>query len=163
MRCMSSRAMRESWRRHEGLRWRVTDRGPAGWLFALVGPWFYDAAAFAGGLLLGVWLDWVLREADGSRAARVRQVGLRLSNLGHYLEAQLGVHGSLPTSSYDVAPEIVSALIRAERLRVWVPTLELGGPEMVNYLRSIGMLLADGHLAQARAAAKDIRAGITSR
>jgi hypothetical protein len=69
-------------------RWRgVLDRGDVanhpgdwlmGWLDAVAKiPGLYPAALIATGVVVGVWIDWLLKRMDGSRASQRKTLGLK--------------------------------------------------------------------------------------
>jgi hypothetical protein len=156
------------------LAWRgVLDRGdvanhPVDWLMgwlASVGqaPGVYASALITTGLLVGVWLDWLFRKVDGSRARSRETLGLRYCNLSHDVERQLDdFHGEWPMNVHNLKPTLMSAFIEAEGFGLWAPVNELyerqdGGVIMVNYLRLVGTMLSDGHFKQAKKRALQAR------
>jgi hypothetical protein len=155
--------------------WRgVLDRGdvanhPKDWLMGRLDwivqiPGFYPSALIATGILVGVWVDWLLKRFDGSRKYRRETLGTRFCNLSHSIQDRFGsYYGDWPDNIHDIKPNLMSAFIEAESFGIWAPVDQLyvrqdGGAIMVNYLRLVGTMLRDGHFKQARTRALQVKA-----
>jgi hypothetical protein len=147
--------------------WRgVLDRGdvanhPGDWLMGWLDtvakiPGVYPAALIATGILVGLWIDWLLRKIDGSRAARRKTLGTTYCSLSSNIEGRFGgYYGEWSENIHDLKPALMSAFIEAEGFGLWAPVDELykrqdGGVVVVNHLRIVGTMLRDGHFKQAR-------------
>jgi hypothetical protein len=128
-----------------------------GWLasFAQI-PSIYASTLIATGVVVGVWIDWLLKRMDGSRASRREILGMRYCSLSHDVERQLdNFHAEWPRNIHHLQPALMSAFIEAEGFGLWAPVDQLenrqdGGAIMVNYLRIVGTMLKDGHFKQAK-------------
>jgi hypothetical protein len=135
-----------------------------GWLasFAQV-PGVYVGALIATGVVVGAWIDWLLRKFDGSRSADRKNLGSRFCNLAHNIENRFQYQGEWPSNIHDLVPNLMSAFIEAEWFGLWTPVDQLyscpdGGTILVNYLRIVGVMLRDGHFEQAKKRALQTRA-----
>src|SRR5258706_6022061 len=81
--------------------WRgVLDRGdvanhPKDWLMGRLDwivqiPGFYPSALIATGILVGVWVDWLLKRFDGSREYRRETLCTRVCYLSHSIPEPIG-------------------------------------------------------------------------
>jgi hypothetical protein len=146
-------AERQGWIDHpeEAVGWLM---GIPLWIAQL--PWVYPVALILGGLTVGIWLDWLLRRFDTSRSDRRVGLGLQLQNLANVIERrQGGFRHDWPDIIQDLRPQLMSIFIRVEKIGLWAPVDQLydredGATVLVNYLRMVGTMLADGHFKQAR-------------
>lgn len=157
----------------DSLGWYEHPEQAAGWLmgtltgFAQV-PWVFPTALILGGLTAGAWLDWLLRRLDGSRAARRKDIGRELLSLAAMVQSrQDGWHGEWPNNIHDLWPLTMSIFIKAEQIGIWAPTgqpYEIKAPTgpniLINYLRFVGTMLADGHFTQARKRANQLKGAL---
>jgi hypothetical protein len=120
--------------------WRgVLDRGDVanhpgdwlmGWLDAIAKvPGIYPAALIATGVLIGVWIDWLLRKFDGSRADDRQTLGLRFCNLAHNIENRLQYSGVWSSNIQDLKPALMSIFIEADGFGIWAPSGEVRAPK----------------------------------
>ncbi|WFU42619.1 hypothetical protein QA640_09240 [Bradyrhizobium sp. CB82] len=129
---------------------------PWGWVTWLAGlPGIHAGSLLFTGLVVGVWVDWILRRIDGSRADDRRALGVRFCNLAHTIEDRFRCDDRWPSNIVSVIPNITSAFIEADKYGVWTPADTLyenpnGGNLMVYYLLHVGTLLRDGHFREAR-------------
>jgi hypothetical protein len=153
--------------------WRgVLDRGDVanhpgdwlmGWLEAIAKiSGIYPAALVVTGVLVGVWIDWLLRKFDGSRSADRKTLGIRFCNLAQNIENRFQYDDTWPANIHDLKPNLMSAFIEAEGFGLWTPVDHLyvrrdGGAIMVNYLRIVGTMLRDGHFKQAKARSLQVK------
>jgi hypothetical protein len=115
------------------------------------------------GVLVGAWVDWLLRKFDGSLASRRETLGLRFCNMAHSIEDRLRFDTRWSLNIHDLKPALMSLFIDAEGFGIWAPVDELyerqdGAAIMVNYLRIVGTMLKDGHFQQAKKRALQVRA-----
>src|SRR5262245_40531376 len=54
-------------------------------------PWLRTTALVLGSFVAGVWLDWLLRKFDGSRAKARENVGIEMMNLAHDIDRALAL------------------------------------------------------------------------
>jgi hypothetical protein len=134
-----------------------------GWLASLTQiPGVTASALIATGVLIGAWIDWLLRKFDGSRSTGRKVLGSRFCTLAHNLENRFQYGGEWPANIHDMQPNLMSAFIEAEGFGLWAPVDHLyarqdGGAIMVNYLRIVGTLLRDGHFKQAKARSLQVK------
>jgi hypothetical protein len=115
--------------------------------------WLRVAALLLGGFVAGLWVDWLLRKLDSSRADERKALGTEMVELGNYLE-QL----RFPMQK---SASIRSCFATAQKLGIWVPderVFQLHPPrayhEVSNYLRNVGTTLRDGNFPEAKRDAK---------
>jgi hypothetical protein len=77
-------------------------------------PWLPITALFLAGFVAGLWLDWLLRKLDGSRAEQREALGGEMLILNYNL-------GNLKDPMAEARAEIMSCLIAARKLRIWAP------------------------------------------
>jgi hypothetical protein len=116
--------------------------------------WFRVSAFLLTGFVAGLWVDWLLRKLDGSRADRREALGTEMLSLDDRLEDSL--RDGRDTIVMD-RPQIMSCLITASKLGIWVPdqrlfTIEHGRAYFLirDYLMHVGRLLRDGHFREAK-------------
>jgi hypothetical protein len=113
-------------------------------------PWLPNTALFLGGLVIGLWLDWLLRILDGSRAEQREALGDEMLILNYNL-------GNLKDPMSEARVEIMSWFITARKFRIWAPDQRVFNLEpgraygmIRDYLMSVGTMLRDGHFAEAK-------------
>jgi hypothetical protein len=119
--------------------------------------WFRPTALFLIGLVIGLWLDWLLRILDGSRADERAALGDDMLIWEHELE-----HLHDPSKAN---PKIMSCFITAKKLGIWAPDERVfeidpnsAYPMIRNYLTNVGQLLRDKHFSKAKQLAKKSKA-----
>ena len=128
--------------------------------------WLRVTALLLGGFVAGLWLDWLLRKLDGSRAEERQALGTEMVSLGDYLR-----FSQLPT--YQARPQITSCFTTAKKFGIWVPdqrifeiskraeNLIMEHPIrnlITDYLAHVGTMLKDGHFREAKRDAKKSKA-----
>jgi hypothetical protein len=115
--------------------------------------WFKFALVFMTGLVIGISLQTSAARSGARKAFELRSLGYRLRNLSDALKARTASAG-WPDNARDLRPAIMSVLISASKFGVWVPNdriYELPDASFLcEYFGSVGKLLEDGHLEQAR-------------
>ena len=115
--------------------------------------WFKFALVFMTGLVIGISLETSARRSGERKAFALKSLGYRLRSLSDALKARTAVAG-WPDNARDLKPAIASVLISARKLGVWVPNdrvYELPDASFLcEYFGSVGKLLEDGQLDQAR-------------
>jgi hypothetical protein len=132
---------------------------PAGEMLGRIAQhaWFYPAAIFLAALTAGAWLDWFLRKEK-------KRIGIEFINLATRIENRTNSsYAKWPDIARVVEPDIVSTFIRAKRQGIWTPSGEWAVREdsygtLINYLRMVGQLQADGRFRQARETALTYKA-----
>jgi hypothetical protein len=126
--------------------------------------WVHVAAWILVGFVAGLWVDWLLRKLDGSRAEKRKGLGydmLKLArNLGDFARR---IDGN-PMNAFR--PQITSCLTRARKLGMCIPDdriFSIYPPERamdltVDYLTRVGQMLRDGNFSEAKRDAKKIEA-----
>jgi hypothetical protein len=133
---------------------------PVDWLMSVIGsvaqfPGVLPGVLITTGVVVGAWIDWLLRKVDGSRAQGRIVLGRQFVSLaGMVSHRQEGFHSEWPGNMHDLQPTLMSAFIKAEAFGLWAPVDELyerkdGAAILVNYLRLVGTMLRDGHFKQA--------------
>jgi len=128
--------------------------------------WLRTTALILLGFVAGLWLDWLLRKLDGSRAEERQALGTEMVSLGDYLR-----FSQLPT--HQARPQIMSCLTTAKKLGIWVPdqrvfeiskraeNLIMEYPIrnlIADYLAHVGTMLKDGHFKEAKQEAVNSKA-----
>jgi hypothetical protein len=133
--------------------------------------WLRVTALALGCFVAGLWLDWLLRKLDGSRAEERKALGTDMVNLGRQLR-----HLKYPVDR----PRIMSCFTTATKFGLWVPddrifsiltdhlksAIRENGSYMTptkgvfdyvklenmikDYLTHVGTLLRDGHFREAK-------------
>ena len=81
-------------------------------------PWLQVAGWIFVGLAAGVWLDWLLRKLDGSRADRRKNLGYEMLKLHDDFD-ELG--NALRDPMRAKATEIRSCFVSAKKIGMWAP------------------------------------------
>jgi hypothetical protein len=119
--------------------------------------WFRLTALSLGCFVAGLWVDWVLRRLDGSRAKERQALGVEMRILAYDLP-RLGLH--------QLRPQIMSCLITANKLGIWVPDHhqvfeiipDFAMRMITDYLMHVGTFLSDGNFSEAKQYALFIKA-----
>jgi amino acid transporter len=117
--------------------------------------WLRVTALVLAGFVAGLWLDWLLRKFDGSRAEASENLGYEMMNLA------TEIRRDAPVDWQQFLPKLRSAFIKAKAFRVWAPDdeginrVELG--VLRRYLQEVGTMLKDGHFKEAKKIALDRR------
>ncbi len=116
--------------------------------------WFRVTALLLVGFVAGLWLDWLLRKLDRSRAEKRKALGTEMVFLGHELRKLVDPN--------EVRPKIMSRFATARKLGIWVPdqrVFEIADNQLVQssirnliieYLMDVGTMLKDGHSREAK-------------
>jgi hypothetical protein len=125
-------------------------------------PWFRPTALFLIGLVVGLWLDWLLRKLDGSRADHRVALGNDMLIWEHELE-----YLNDPSKANA---KIMSCFVTAKKLGIWAPderVFEIDPnsvyPMIRNYLTNVGTMLRDRHFSKAKQLAKKSKADFASK
>jgi hypothetical protein len=124
--------------------------------------WFYYALCFFVGLILGLWLDRLMRVRSNKRSAKSESVGHDMQELAHIIRKQGGRSLAVwPDCFNSYASRVSSVLISAKALGLWTPTgdalrLEDDGFFLHQYFDFVGRMLVDGHIKQAKQLASDL-------
>jgi hypothetical protein len=82
-------------------------------------PWLRTTTLVLGSFVAGVWLDWLLRKFDGSRAKAREHLGIEMTNLAHDIDNALAAVGRFSLLSLpDFSPRLMSAFIKSQAGRV---------------------------------------------
>jgi hypothetical protein len=110
--------------------------------------WLRVTALLLGGFVAGLWVDWLLRKLDGSRAKERQALGVEMRILAYDLP-RLGLH--------QLRPQIMSCLTTARKLGIWTPDDRifsihpLHATDLItDYLMHVGTMLMDGHFSEAK-------------
>jgi hypothetical protein len=115
--------------------------------------WFKFALVFMTGIVIGVSIETSTRKSGERKAFELRSLGYKFRSLSDSIKSRTASPG-WPNNARDLKPAIISALISAKRFDLWVPSegvYELPDASFLcEYFRSVGMLLENGHLEEAR-------------
>jgi hypothetical protein len=114
-----------------------------------------------GGFVAGLWLDWILRRLDRSRAKARENLGIEMMNLAHDIDNALGLVNRFRLP--DFSPRLMSAFIKAKQVGLWTPDVRMPLNVVMDYLRHVGTLLGDGHFAEAKQAALECKEAFEKR
>jgi hypothetical protein len=122
-------------------------------------PYFRVAVAAMTGLVLGLWMDWLMRRFDGSRDDNLRALGRDIESLGDkVVSAQRFDPSGWPNNIGYVLPELMSLLAKVEKHGFSVPQEDLMKRQnaglLAGYLMMVGKFLAEGQFEEARKAAE---------
>lgn len=123
-------------------------------------PWLRVAGWILVAFVAGLWVDWLLRRLDGSRAKERKELGhdmLTLArNLGDFARR---IDGN-PMNAFR--PQITSCFTTAEKLGMQIPDDRIFSINpsqavdlVMDYLTQVGTMLKDGNFRKARQDAKD--------
>jgi len=115
--------------------------------------WFKFALVFMTGIVIGISLEVSARKAGERRAFELRSLAYKFRTLSDEIKTRTA-SSAWPANSRDTRPAILSAFASAKRFDLWVPgerVFELpDGSFLSEYLRTVGMLLENGRLDEAR-------------
>src|SRR5437660_1331023 len=74
-------------------------------------PWLRATALGLGGFVAGLWLDWLLRKMDGSRAKARGNLGFEMRNLAHDIERE---RQNLHFDWTWLRPNLISTFLKAK-------------------------------------------------
>jgi hypothetical protein len=133
-------------------------------LAAMTGlSWWMPTLLFIGGLTLGVWTDWCLRQFDNGRRTARKGFGARLTRLAEDIARLEFARGpdltEWPKNLGGERRAVTVALARLEKFGIWNPgraafQIPRGGEFLVDFFREIGMLLQDERFEEAKARAR---------
>jgi hypothetical protein len=124
-------------------------------------PWLRVTALVLAGFVAGLWLDWLLRKFDGSRAKARENLGYEMMNLAHDIDNALALVDRFRLQ--DFSPRLISAFIKAKQVGLWTPDVRMPLNVVMPYLRHVGTLLSDGHFAEAKQAALECKEAFEKR
>jgi hypothetical protein len=108
--------------------------------------WLRVTALVLGGFVAGLWLDWLLRKLDRSRAEARKDLGFELLKLASELAEELE---RVDRNWQRLRPRLMSAFIKARGFGLWAPD-----DEVINRGDRLGHSHAvpsrSGHYAQGR-------------
>jgi hypothetical protein len=129
--------------------------------------WLRITVLVLGGFVAGLWVDWLLRRLDRSRAEARENLGLEMRSLRTriYQDVQLDVRFVWPDSMQPYRAQLMSVFLKAERFGLWAPhdrifKVKDAFPVLMNYLDIVGQMLSDGHFNQAKKLALDAKRAI---
>jgi hypothetical protein len=122
-------------------------------------PWLHLAGWILVAFAAGLWLDWLLRRLDGSRAKQREALGIEMRLLAHDLGATN--YPVMVNPMYVNRPRIVSCFTTARKFGIWMPDdriFSIHPPRamdlVADYLNDVGIMLRDGHFREAKQHAK---------
>src|SRR5258708_23372480 len=95
--------------------------------------WVRVTALGLGSFVAGLWLDWLLRKLDRSRAEARENLGLEMLNLANDINNALGLVNRFRLP--DFAPRLTSAFIKAKQVGLWTPDVRMPLNGVMDYLR----------------------------
>ncbi len=129
--------------------------------FGAQSPWVQGSALFFGGLALGLWMDWLFRKFDGSRATNLSLLGYSMKELGIDIgNASAGYGFVWPDHIHMHRADLMALFIKLRNAGIAVPSSDVfkmrsGANILANYLHGVGTLLSEGHFKEAKAMALD--------
>jgi hypothetical protein len=115
--------------------------------------WFKFALALMTGIVIGVSLESSARRSGERKAFEMRSLGYKFRSLSETLKTRTA-SPPWPDNARDLKPAIASALISARKFELWVPNERVhelpDASFLCEYFSSVGRLLEDGHLQEAR-------------
>src|SRR5260370_29829901 len=114
------------------------------------------------GVLMGLFVDSILRRFDGSRRWQRMQLGQSMVSMSDKIAGRL--HRSLiswPHNIFDLRADLASLFVNLNRAGFDLSLNTLmrrddDGVLLVNYLQYVGTMLSDGHFKQAEEAAQEV-------
>jgi hypothetical protein len=114
--------------------------------------WFKFALVFMTGMVICVLLESSARQSGERKAFELRSLGYKFRSLSTSIKTKAA--SGWPDNAGDLKPAITAAFISAKKFGLWVPEgriYELPDASFLcEYFRSLGMLLEDGRLDEAR-------------
>jgi hypothetical protein len=126
-------------------------------------PWVRATALGVGCFAAGLWVDWLLRRLDSSRAEVLENLGYEMLSLcGRISDASTRVGFVWPDSMADLRMNLTSIRLTGQRFGVWVPDHRIYGINdgldiLEVYLHQVGTTLRDGQFTEAKQAAMAIK------
>jgi hypothetical protein len=118
--------------------------------------WFKFALVFLTGIVIGVALEWLNRNSGEKKAFELRSLGTKFRSLSDHIKVRTASSG-WPDNVRDLKPAILSVLISARKLDLWVPNEHVyqlpDASFLCEYFRCVGTLLEDGHFDKANSEA----------
>jgi hypothetical protein len=114
-------------------------------------PWVRLTALSLGSFVAGLWLDWLLRQLDGSRTDARKKLGLEMQLLAQSIE------GASEIGLVRLRPEVSPILTRARKLGLWVPPHQAAFDILQAYLETVGGQLGTGYFGEAKKAALNMK------
>jgi hypothetical protein len=115
--------------------------------------WFKLALVFLTGILVGVSLEWLNRNASTKRAAELRSLGWKFRSLSESIRLRTASSG-VPDHARDLQPAMLSLFGSARKFDLWTPNERAfqlpDATFLCEYLRSVGKHLEDGDFDGAR-------------
>jgi hypothetical protein len=138
-----------------------------GWVLSILGavtefPWFYPAVAFMTGVLIGLFVDSILRRFDGSRRWQRVRLGQSMVSMSDMIAGRLHTNlNSWLHNIFDFRADLASLFVKLSRAGFDLSLNALmrrddDGVLLVNYLKYVGSMLSDGHFKQAEEAAQEV-------
>lgn len=123
--------------------------------------YFSHTTALAVGLVVGLWVDWLLRRFDASRASNLRSLGYDMSALAGSIDnAQTGFRGEWPDNIAHLLADLMSVSAKAQKLGFATPSNEiLNQPHpgfLIGYFQIVGKFLTEDQFDEARKAAEEL-------
>jgi hypothetical protein len=119
--------------------------------------WLRVTALVLGGFVAGLWVDWLLRKFDGSRAEARENLGIEMKKIGRDMNGEMECGR---TVLLRASPRLNSCFTKARKVGLWVPDARImkAQPLLINrieyllveYLLHVGTLLSDGHFKEAK-------------
>ena len=107
--------------------------------------WLRITVSLLVGFVAGLWVDWLLRKLDRSRADERKNIGTDMVTLARNLSNLRDIHQGYP--------QIMSCFIAARKLGIWAPDQRIFNvPDklIIDYLSNVGTMLWDGHFREAK-------------
>jgi hypothetical protein len=120
------------------------------------------AVVFIGGIMVGVWTDWLFRSFDDKRRNAGKGLGTQLTQLGDELarlQFAAARAADWPKNLGTARLGIMRALVRMGKFGIWNPgaaafQIPRGGEFLVDFFREIGTLLQSERFEEARTRAR---------
>lgn len=116
-------------------------------------PWFKFALVYMTGIVIGVSLESSARRSGERKAFELRSLGYKFRSLSDSIKMRTAEPG-WPDNARDLKPAIMAVLIAARKFKLWAPNERVyelpDGSFLYEYFSSVGRLLEDGHLNEAK-------------
>ena len=114
--------------------------------------WFNFALAFMTGMVVAMLLESSVHKAGARRAFELRSLGYKFRSLSESIKTR--TTAGWPDNAADLKQAIAAALTSAKTFGLWVPDQRVyelpDATFLCEYFRSLGVLLEDGRLDEAR-------------
>jgi hypothetical protein len=114
--------------------------------------WFKFALVFMTGMVICIALESSARRSGERKAFELRSLGYKFRSLSNSIKTRAA--SGWPDNAGDLKPAITAVFISAKKFGLWVPdgrVYELPDASFLcEYFGSLGMLLEDGRLDEAR-------------